>query len=565
MAEAPRDEGHLVRHQACTQPDCGSSDGAAVYSNGWIHCFVCAANYHDPENPPKGSNGRVQESKTTTKGNHQFVFGSYQALTARGISEEVCKKFRYQIGTVPADYPAKPGTALHGMRGKRVHIENYYDGIELIGQKLRDREKNFAIIGKPGKTFFGRPAAAAGGKLLVITEGAIDAMSYAEVRKNWPVVSIPNGADSAKGTIAANLEYLESFDKVVLCFDNDKAGQEAVESCMGLLSPGKLWVGKLSDQYKDFNEALDDGNVQAILSAVFGAEEVRPDGLVKIEDLIDDAMTATEMGLPWFLPELTHVTYGRRYGEVYGLGAGTGVGKTDFFTEQAAYDVTELGLRVGILFLEQQPKESVLRLAGKIGNRRFHVPNSGWTRSEFEKAVEPLKGKVVLYNSFGETEWQSVKTRIRHMAIAEGIKVFYVDHLTAMADTGDEKGSLEQIMKEMAGLANELRLIIHFISHLATPDGKPHEEGGRVMIRHFKGSRAIGFWSFFMFGMERDQQAEDEDERKQTTFRVLKDRYTGQATGHTILLGYDEKHGRLHPLGQMRMSDDELEKMKEDF
>jgi twinkle protein len=114
-----------------------------------------------------------------------------------------------------------------------------------------------------------------------------------------------------------------------------------------------------------------------------------------------------------------------------------------------------------------------------------------------------------------------------------------------MADTADEKGSLEQIMKEMAGLANELGIIITFISHLTTPEGKPHEEGGRVTIRHFKGSRAIGFWSYFMFGLERDQQAEDPVVRQTTTFRILKDRYTGQATGEVLYLAYDRDTGLL--------------------
>jgi twinkle protein len=139
-----------------------------------------------------------------------------------------------------------------------------------------------------------------------------------------------------------------------------------------------------------------------------------------------------------------------------------------------------------------------------------------------------------------------VAAKIRYMAHAEEVRIFYVDHLTAMADTADERGSLEQIMKEMAGLAQELRVIIHFISHLSTPEGKSHEEGGHVSIKHFKGARAIGFWSFFMFGLERNQQAEDEEERSTTTLRVLKDRYTGQATGALIRLGYDRITGRLY-------------------
>ncbi|NSZ01587.1 hypothetical protein G6M64_20650 [Agrobacterium tumefaciens] len=100
-------------------------------------------------------------------------------------------------------------------------------------------------------------------------------------------------------------------------------------------------------------------------------------------------------------------------------------------------------------------------------------------------------------------------------------------------------------MAEIGGLVKELDCMIILISHLATPEGKPHEEGGRVMIRHFKGSRSIGFWCHYMFGLERDQQHENEELRSITTFRVLKDRYTGQATGKVIYLGYEQETGRL--------------------
>jgi len=48
-----------------------------------------------------------------------------------------------------------------------------------------------------------------------------------------------------------------------------------------------------------------------------------------------------------------------------------------------------------------------------------------------------------------------------------------------------------------------------------------------------------------MFGLERNQQADDEIERQTTTFRILKDRYTGKATGNTLRLGYDHETGRL--------------------
>jgi twinkle protein len=482
------------------------------------------------------------------------IEGEYQALAARGISEDVCKRFHYQIGTVPKDYPASQGSALHSMRGKKVHIENYYDDEgHLIGQKLRDKEKNFAVIGKIGNALFGRHTVKGGGKMIVVTEGAIDALSYAEVRKNWPVVSIPNGAASAPKVIKDNLPFLETFEKVVICFDNDEVGQKAAEACKGILSPGRMSLASLPNEYKDLNEALQAGDYKSVLHAVMQAEEVRPDGLVEVDDILEEAMKPIEMGLPWFFQTLTNLTYGRRWGEVYGFGAPTGGGKTDFLTEQIAFDVDTLKESVGVFFLEQKPTETVKRIAGKLAGKRFHVPDDGWTEDELRTAAQRLRGRITFYDSFGQTEWDQVKTRIRHVHMSKGTRIFYVDHLTAMADTGDEKGSLEQIMKELAGLANELSLIIHYVSHLTTPDGTPHEEGGRISIRHFKGSRSIGFWSFFMFGLERDQQAEDEFKRHTTTFRILKDRYTGQSTGVTFLMGYEAETGRIIPPEKLQM------------
>jgi twinkle protein len=65
------------------------------------------------------------------------------------------------------------------------------------------------------------------------------------------------------------------------------------------------------------------------------------------------------------------------------------------------------------------------------------------------------------------------------------------------------------------------------------------------MLKHFRGSRAIGQWSNYVFGLERDQQDTNEDMRHTSTFRVLKDRYTGRATGLTFGLKYDQHTGRL--------------------
>ncbi|BEP42127.1 hypothetical protein GmRootV15_27160 [Variovorax sp. V15] len=502
---------------------CGSSDGNALYSDGHAFCFVCSH-----RTPGDGEAPTTNQRKTRMSDN--LISGEVRALPKRDIREETCAKFGYAVGQ---------------FKGATVQIAPYRskDG-DLIAQKLRNADKEFSTLGDFKEVALFGAHLWSKGKKIVVTEGEIDCMTVAQVQNlKWPVVSVPNGAQGAKKAIARNLDYLNGFEEVIFMFDMDEPGIEAAKECAALLPVGKAKIASLP--LKDPNELLLAGRGDEIVQAMWNAKDYRPDGLLSFDDVIDRIKAPVQHGLPWFLEELTELTYGRRYGEVYTFGAGTGVGKTDLFTQQIAYDMDVLGLQVGLIFLETPAAELGKRIAGKKMRRLFHIPDSGWTQEELDAGSEWLRNKGSLYDSFGQTEWEVVKGHIRYMATALGIRGFYVDHLTAMADTADEKGSLEQIMKELAGLAQELGIMVHLVSHLTTPEGKPHEEGGRVMIRHFKGSRAIGFWSHFMFGLERDQQNEDPEVRKLTTFRCLKDRFTGRSTGATLTLTYDRDTGLL--------------------
>jgi twinkle protein len=299
---------------------------------------------------------------------------------------------------------------------------------------------------------------------------------------------------------------------------------------------------------KDANELLVAGRAGDIIKSFWNAKPFRPDGIVGISDIKDELFTPVTVGDSWPWETLTRITYGRKPGQIFGFGAGVGVGKTDCFTECINHDLNTLGLPVGVIYLEQPVQETVQRIAGKMKSKMFHVPNAGWTVEEYRVAVDELEStkRLWLYRHFGEMGWGVIKTKIQYFAKALGVKHVYLDHLTALvASADDERRALDSIMAQMAGMAQELGIIIHFISHLTTPDGKPHEEGGRVMEKHFTGSRAIARWAHYMFGLERNKQAEDTVERSTTTFRVLKDRFTGQATGKTFQLHYNEQNGRL--------------------
>lgn len=463
--------------------------------------------------------------------------GEAKSWSTRGIDDETAQKWSFTRSTL-GDQP--------------VRVFNYRDASgRIVAQKVRTLDKQFKFLGdtKEGG-LYGQHLWRDGGKMVVITEGELDAMSVSQVQGHkWPVASVPTGSKGAKKALAAAMEWLDKFETVVLMFDMDDPGREASIECAQLFKPGKCKVASLP--LKDANEMLCAGRGKDIIDAIWGAKEYRPDGVVTIGDIRDKLLEAPEQGLPWFCDQLTKHTYGRRLGEVYAFGAGTGIGKTDFLAQQIQYDLTELKEPVAAFFLETRPAELTKRIAGKLAGRRFHVPDGTWTTQELVAAVDTLEagGRLFLYDSFGSTDWQIIQTTIRFLAHSEGVRLFYIDHITALAaHENDERTALEKMMAEIGGLVAELGIVIHLVSHLATPEGKPHEEGGRVMIRHFKGSRAIGYWCHYMFGLERDQQHEDKKLRTITTFRVLKDRYTGQATGETIYFGYDRDAGRLMEL-----------------
>lgn len=450
------------------------------------------------------------------------------------MSEETCRKWGYTVGE---------------LGGQTVQVANYRDiSGRLIAQKVRFRNKEFRFFGDTkGAGLYGQHLWRDRGKQIVITEGEIDALSVSQAQGNkWPVVSLPNGAQGARKAIEKQLSWLLGFEEIILMFDNDEPGQKAAADVAALFPPGRCKIAKLP--LKDASDMLVAGRAKELVEAVWEAKVYRPDGLVTIADLRERVLAPPAVGLPWFSDDLTSLTYGRRTGEIYAFGAGTGVGKTDMFTEQMNYDISVLNVPVAVFALEQQPVETIRRIAGKKAGKRFHVPDDSWTAEELSGVLQELEngGRLYLYDSFGATDWNVIKNTIRYLTHSEGVRLFYLDHLTALAAAeDDERAALEKIMAEMGGLVKELDIVLHLISHLATPDGKPHEEGGRVMIRHFKGSRSIGFWCHFMFGLERNQQDEDEALRQTTTLRVLKDRYTGQATGKCLYFGYQAEQGRL--------------------
>jgi twinkle protein len=285
------------------------------------------------------------------------------------------------------------------------------------------------------------------------------------------------------------------------------------------------------------------GQGKAVISAMWDAKAFRPDGIIDIDSVIDKACQDIQIGRPWPWAPLTERTYGRRYGELYGFGGGTGCGKSTVFKQIAQHSIQTEDMPVGLIMLEEPASMTARTRAGMMMGKRVHVPGVEYDREQLRATLNSLGGRVFLYDHFGSMSFDVIKQKIRYMVRALGVRDIFLDHLTALAaaiDT-DERKAIDAIMAELSSLCQELECTIYYVSHLTTPEGKAHEEGGRVLEKQFRGSRAIAYWSHFLFGIERDKQDED----GATVFRVLKDRYTGDAAGLRFGLRYSTDTGLL--------------------
>jgi twinkle protein len=269
------------------------------------------------------------------------------------------------------------------------------------------------------------------------------------------------------------------------------------------------------------------------------------------------------MGTPWPWSFITDWTLGRRPEEVYTLGSGTGMGKSDILYEVVASTIRGSN-REGAVFppeafaifgYESGPKKTKREILSKLAGKRFKVPQGHpkcyWTPADLDATKELLVdckargGRLYLMDSKGAPDWDRIKDLARFYHHAEGVTNFVIDPVSALvAGEDEERKDLDRIFKEAEDLAVELNSKVYFTSHLSRPkDGPSHEEGGHVRLGQFRGSNGIGMFSAFVLGLERNQQADTPQERCTATVRMVKDRQLGDSTGETSKLFYDRMSG----------------------
>lgn len=516
MTEFPESSDEVVGREPC--PSCGSSDNLARYSDGHAHCFGMGCGYHEKADGVQAAED-VPKTKVraAAKGIIPIDEQKYVALPSRGLTQETCEKFKY------------------GVTGRPSQIAPYFDDKHQVqAQKVRGANKKFSVKGdlKKALPLFGQILWRDNGKKIVITEGEIDAMSVSQVQDHkWPVVSIPNGAAAARKAMARAMDYLEGFEEIILMFDMDEPGQEAAEECAQLFPHGKVKIASLP--LKDANAMLVEGRGHELINAIWAAKTYSPESVSSVSDLMEDALKMPEMGMSWPWPTFTDLTYGVHRKKAYALGAGVGVGKTNWAKEHQSHLVNHHKLPVGVFMLEEAPGITLKGIAGKIVGKPFHKPNGNFTQEDLRKAVEQIDGMVSVYrHDLMGTEWDDIKPALIYMVEGLGIKDIFLDNVTVMVShltTSEINEEIGRFAKEMAHLLHKHDFTLYLFSHLNPPKtGPDHEHGGKVLESQFTGSRALMRFCQYMLGIERNKDPElPEDERNTSKIVLLKDRDFG--------------------------------------
>lgn len=436
---------------------------------------------------------------------------------------ETLRFFRAQTRIDPSGkpiaigFPYPNGLKVRGWEEKSFHSEGNFKGPSLFGMDKFSGGQSMSIT---------------------ITEGETDAMSvYQMLGSKYPVVSV-RSATSAKTDCAAYIAYLNSFDKIYLCFDNDQHGKKAAKEVAALFDFNKVYDVSLT-KHKDANEYLLAREGPDFKNVWYNAKRFLPEGIVSSWSQFKDILVAHKDKKSYPIPfaQLNEMNEGLRTQEVFLVTAQEGVGKTEFVRALEFELFKGTDENIATIHLEESKARQLKALAGLYYEEPVHKKDSQRSVEEIETAIRSITRRderLHMYSHFGSDDPNVILDTIRFLVTACDCKFVILDHITMLV-TGmsgdDERKTLDMLSTRLAWLVEELDFCLILVSHI-NDDGKT------------RGSRNISKIAHTWLQLSRDVENEDEEIRSTTNLLLKKARFTGE-TGPAGKLRFDKSKFKL--------------------
>ena len=547
--------GKFIKHIPCKE--CGSRDNNGIYLNEdgthSSYCFGCESTKQKVD--IEGiAEPKVIKQENDIMSEKLITVDQINDLPSLGLRE------RGIVKVVAEHYGMK--VAKRGIEDVVTH--HYYpytkDGIVVGYQERVVADKRFMGIGyaKNDIELQGQHLWANGGaKSLVITEGFLDTLAASQMLsgkrgsdKRYPVVSLPNGANIK--CIAKNLDWINSFERVVLMLDQDEPGKRVARDIANIIRPGHAFIAKFSS--KDASDMLTDGKEEEFRGAYWNAQKYSPSDIVtaaEAREILSKENEVPSIPYPDFAGELNMMEYGKRMGEITVFTSGTGMGKSQFLKEDLLYLMNNTELKVGVVSLEESTRDTLMGLQSLYLNKRIHLPDVNVLDSEREESIKWLEeecgDRLVMLDHQGASVSEELMDKIRYL-VAIGCDYIYIDHITiAVSGELNQNQAIDMFMESLLKMAKRHQVWFGVVSHLRKTGGdkKSFEAGGIPTDDDLKGSGSIKQIAFTIIALVRNKMSKTKS--SETKMYVLKSRYTGR-TGYAGSYTFDKITGRLKPL-----------------
>lgn len=485
----------------------------------------------------------------------------------RAISVETCKLFGV---TVNPDAPLTESPnkidrwTRMGLKATGVSciFPNYDENGRLIAQKSRcvnpeTKERSFIWFKKgtgdvnARKTFFGQ-------KLwnpqqhskLVIVFGEFDAMATHQMIGGMPVVSAPDGDDSAKKMVERYYNWLRKFKEIIFIPDNDGKCIKVVEA-LAAKFPRQAKIVMLT-KHKDPSDYLVHGDTNLFRQEFFSAQPFTPQKIVGLSSFKKELFSDPPVPIaqyPW--DGLNQMTGGIWAGELITIKAPPKVGKSTIMNE-IAYNLylNNPNERIGMIYLEETKRDLVFRLVGMKLNKNLQRPEirEQASKEEIAEAFADLTDpeRFFIVEHWGACSSDFLEEKITELVLATGCQYIFFDHISmAITDESnkDERLALDRLVTAIKSLTvgipdvdetgNDIvrQPTVFMVTHV-NDNGQPR--GSRVAIQV----------SNLVLGLHRDKMSDSQEERNTLTILVEENRRYGD-TGLACRLRYDWVSGRL--------------------
>lgn len=393
-----------------------------------------------------------------------------------------------------------------GERGDDIIFPFLLPDGELALAKFRkavDGEKPQPTAKNCEPVLFGWQAIPANSREVLITEGEIDALSWAAY--GWPALSVPFGGGKAakQQWIENEFERLERFERIYLALDMDSEGEAAVAEIADRLGRHRCY--RVEMPFKDGNACLMEGVAKAVMDdAVRKAKSLDPEGLRKPTDF-----TADVIQLFWPAPE-EHTGYRTPYGklgnkllfrpaEVTLWSGASGAGKSQVLSD-CTVDWIKQGSRICLSSLEMRAPSTLKRMCKQVTGVDRPVADY------IENALLWMAQGLLLYDVIGKA---SVKTLINVFDYARakyGCDQFIIDSLMRLGIASDDYVGQEKAVFQLVDWAVSSNIHLHIVAHAR----KGGPQSGAPETEDIKGAMEIGANAFNIVTIWRNRALEDD-------------------------------------------------------